>query len=59
MHALWRRFTSDERGATMVEYGLIVALIAVVAAVGAGLFGISVNENLFCLAASVSGGQCP
>ena len=29
----------DDRGATMVEYGLLVALIAVVVAVGAGLLG--------------------
>lgn len=29
----------DDRGATMVEYGLLVALIAVVVAVGAGFLG--------------------
>lgn len=29
----------DEEGAAMVEYGLLVALIAVVVAVGAGLLG--------------------
>jgi pilus assembly protein Flp/PilA len=34
---------SDERGATMVEYGLMVALIAVVVAVGAGLLGIGID----------------
>ena len=33
----------DERGATMVEYGLMVALIAVVVAVGAGLLGIGID----------------
>ena len=31
--------SSDERGATMVEYGLMVALIAVVVAVAAGFLG--------------------
>jgi pilus assembly protein Flp/PilA len=33
-----------ERGATMVEYGLMVALIAVVVAVGAGLLGIGIDQ---------------
>jgi pilus assembly protein Flp/PilA len=33
----------DERGATMVEYGLMVALIAVVVAVGAGALGIGID----------------
>ena len=35
---------NDERGATMVEYGLMVALIAVVVAVGAGLLGIGIDQ---------------
>lgn len=39
------RFES-EKGATMVEYGLMVALIAVIVAVGAGLLGGGIN-NLF------------
>jgi pilus assembly protein Flp/PilA len=33
----------EEDGATMVEYGLMVALIAVVVAVGAGLLGLRVD----------------
>jgi pilus assembly protein Flp/PilA len=33
----------DEEGATMVEYGLLVALIAVVALAGVSLLGINVN----------------
>lgn len=33
----------SEKGATMVEYGLMVALIAVVVAVGAGFLGIGIN----------------
>lgn len=32
-------FFQDEEGATMVEYGLMVALIAIVAMVGAALLG--------------------
>ena len=34
---------SDERGATMVEYGLMVALIAVVCLVAVGLIGTNLN----------------
>ena len=36
----------DEEGATMVEYGLLVALIALVAIVGVALLGTKLN-NLF------------
>jgi pilus assembly protein Flp/PilA len=35
---------TDDRGASMVEYGLLVVLIAVVAAVGAGLMGQDLSE---------------
>lgn len=34
----------EDRGATMVEYGLMVALIAVVAMVGAAALGVSVFD---------------
>lgn len=33
----------SERGASMVEYGLLVALIAIVVAVGAGLLGTAID----------------
>jgi pilus assembly protein Flp/PilA len=33
----------DERGASMVEYGLLVALIAVIVAVGAGILGNAID----------------
>ena len=36
MTDLMKRFLSDEEGATMVEYALMVALIAVVSGVSAG-----------------------
>ena len=36
-------FTRKEEGATMVEYGLMVALIAVVAMVGVALLGTALN----------------
>ena len=34
----------DERGASAVEYGLLVALIAIVMAVGAALFGTALSD---------------
>lgn len=37
------RFVRDERGATMLEYGLLVGLIAIVAIAGMTLFGGSIN----------------
>lgn len=42
--ALVEPLRRDERGATMVEYGLMVALIAVVVAVGAALLGTGIND---------------
>ena len=39
MHKLVKRFGLDERGATMVEYGLLVGLIALVVALGATILG--------------------
>lgn len=35
---------SSEKGATMVEYGLMVALIAVIVAVGAAALGIGIDQ---------------
>jgi pilus assembly protein Flp/PilA len=39
-----RRFLTREEGATMVEYGLMVALIAVVAVAAVGALGTSVTS---------------
>ena len=38
-----KRFVKGEEGATMVEYGLMLALIAIVAMVGAALIGVNAN----------------
>ena len=40
---LSERFDRDDKGATMVEYGLMVALIAVVVAVAAAALGLRVS----------------
>jgi Flp pilus assembly pilin Flp len=39
---------ADQRGATMVEYGLVLALVAVVAMVGFTFIGNSTKDNLMC-----------
>lgn len=43
----------DQKGATMVEYGLMVALIAVVAAVGAKTLGDNVNTLFGTIAGKI------
>ena len=45
-------FLRDDRGATAVEYGLMVGLIAVVIVAGVTVFGIAVN-GLFFIPAGV------
>jgi len=35
----------NERGAAMVEYGLLVAVIAVITAVGAGFLGVGIDAS--------------
>ena len=53
MHELSKRFrqrcssTRDDRGATAVEYGLMVGLIAAVIIVGVTAFGVAVNDLFF------------
>jgi pilus assembly protein Flp/PilA len=41
-----KRFLKDEEGASMPEYALLVALIAVVVIAGATLLGNAVNNKL-------------
>jgi pilus assembly protein Flp/PilA len=42
---LQAKFTRDERGASMVEYGLLLALIAVIAIVAVKALGTSVSTK--------------
>jgi pilus assembly protein Flp/PilA len=44
MVAAMKRFWNDESGATAVEYGLMVALIAVAIIVTVGLLGTSLDS---------------
>jgi len=48
-----RRFHNSEAGATMVEYGLMVALIAVVCLAAVTLLGTNVNTIFNQIAAAV------
>lgn len=50
----FRSFVKDEDGATMVEYALMVALIAVVAGVGAQLLGLQVLAAFNSITGSIS-----
>ena len=45
--------TDDDRGATMVEYGLIVSVIALVVVVGAAVFGTALSDFFSDLAGSL------
>jgi pilus assembly protein Flp/PilA len=51
----FRSFVNDEDGATMVEYGLMVALIAVVVAVAAATLGTNISTLFGNVATTVSG----
>ncbi len=47
--------TNDERGASMVEYGLLLALIAVVAIVAVRQLGTNVSTKFSSVGSSVAG----
>ena len=46
--------TPSERGASMVEYGLLLALIAIVALVAVKAFGSGVSSQFSSISSSVS-----
>ena len=48
------KFNADERGASMVEYGLLLALIAVVALVAVKALGTSVSAKFDTVSASLN-----
>jgi pilus assembly protein Flp/PilA len=43
LRAIARNLRRDEEGATMVEYGLLIALIAMVALAGISLLGVNLQ----------------
>jgi pilus assembly protein Flp/PilA len=48
------RFIQDESGQDVVEYGLLIATIAIVVLIGVGLFGSSVNDWFKSLASHIT-----
>jgi pilus assembly protein Flp/PilA len=55
MTKLFARFAKNESGATAIEYGLIAALIAVVAIAGMNLVGSALNGILGRIATALGG----
>jgi pilus assembly protein Flp/PilA len=45
MNGFTRRFIADESGATLIEYGMIVGLIALVIAAGVSSIGTSLRAH--------------
>lgn len=54
MKALIQRFINDESGATMVEYAIMVALIAIVALLAVQTVGQRVDAKFDTVASSLS-----
>ena len=50
-----KKFLKDEEGASMHEYALLVALIAVVVIAGATILGTAVNDKLTTVGNTVTG----
>ncbi len=53
-----KAFRKDEKGVTMVEYGLIASLIAVVCAVAIKLIGTDLSTKFNAIATCISAGTC-
>ena len=49
------KFSSDERGAAMVEYGLLLALIAVIAIAALTVLGNNVSSKFSSVGSAVGG----
>ncbi len=50
MTSVFKRFASDESGATAIEYGMIAALIAVVIMAAVGTIGTKLNVKFKAVA---------
>ena len=48
------RFLDDESGQDVVEYGLLIATIAIVVLIGVGIFGGSINSWFASLAGRIT-----
>ncbi len=57
MKNLLKRLVANEDGATMVEYALMVALIAAVAVAAVTTLGTTVNSKFSGISTSIGGGS--
>jgi pilus assembly protein Flp/PilA len=53
MHSVWQFFRDDD-GQDVVEYGLLIATIAIVVLIGVGIFGSNINRWFQNLAARIT-----
>lgn len=51
--SLFKRLHADQEGATVIEYALIAALVAVVAIAGFRILGSNVSSKMSAIATSV------
>jgi pilus assembly protein Flp/PilA len=51
----FKRLTKDESGAALVEYGLLVGLVAVVCIVGVTQLGANINDVFCAINTAISG----
>jgi pilus assembly protein Flp/PilA len=49
-----RQFLRDEDGQDVVEYGLLIATIAIVVLIGVGIFGSNINTWFLSLAGRIT-----
>lgn len=56
---MWRRFLADEGGASMVEYGMMIALIAILVMGALYLLGGSLTTRLTQAATCLTTRVCP
>ena len=54
MRSLINRFSNDDEGAALVEYGMLVGLIAVICVVAVTTLGTEVSNAFSSIAASLS-----
>ncbi|WP_082494279.1 MULTISPECIES: Flp family type IVb pilin [unclassified Methylobacterium] len=55
MTSIFKRFASDESGATAIEYGLIAALIAVVVITALTTIGTNLNATFVKIGSNIKG----
>lgn len=59
MRTFIQRFLQEEDGAAMVEYALLVALIALVAIVGVSATGTSINSQFAKISCKITNPSAP